>query len=80
MGTFKVNGDINATGTISASSFLGNASSATKWATARTITVGHKGYILDGSSDLTYSPVDIFWNPLKVDSTTDWNAILTPGV
>lgn len=29
MGTFKVNGDISATGTISASSFLGHASSAT---------------------------------------------------
>lgn len=29
MGTLKVNGDISATGTISASSFLGNASSAT---------------------------------------------------
>lgn len=29
MGTFKVNGNIEATGTISASSFLGNASSAT---------------------------------------------------
>ena len=58
----------------------GNASSATKWATARTITIGHKAYTLDGSSNLTYSPVDIFWNTSTVNSATDWNAILTPGV
>lgn len=37
MGTLKVNGNIEATGTISASSFLGNTTSATKLQTARTI-------------------------------------------
>lgn len=39
MGTLKVNGDISATGSISASSFLGNASSATytyQWASTET--------------------------------------------
>ena len=39
MGTLKVNGDISATGNISASSFLGNASSATytyQWASTET--------------------------------------------
>ena len=71
-------------GTVTATKFVGslqgNADSATKWATARTITIGHKARTLDGSSNLTYSPVDIFWNTSTVNSTTDWNAILTPGV
>ena len=59
MGTLKVNGDISATGNISASSFLGNASSASKWATARTIKIGKTGKSVDGSSNVSWTHYEI---------------------
>lgn len=59
MGTLKVNGDISATGSISASSFLGNASSASKWATARTIKIGKTGKSVDGSSNVSWTHYEI---------------------
>lgn len=59
MGTLKVNGDISATGNISAYSFLGNASSASKWATARTIKIGKTGKSVDGSSNVSWTHYEI---------------------
>lgn len=59
MGTLKVNGDISATGNISASSFLGNASSASKWATARTIKIGKTGKSVDGCSNVSWTHYEL---------------------
>lgn len=56
MGTLQVNGAISATGTISASSFLGNASTASKLATARTIQINlasTSAVSFDGSNNIT---------------------------
>lgn len=55
----KITGKVAATDTIKAPSFEGNATSATKLATARTITIGNKGNTFDGSGNITYSLSDI---------------------
>ena len=59
----KVTGKIAATDTIKAPTFngalSGNANSATKLATARTITIGNKGNTFDGSANITYTLSDI---------------------
>lgn len=59
MGTLKVNGDISATGNISASSFLGNASSANKWFAPRTFTIGHTGKSVDGTQNISWTLEEI---------------------
>ena len=56
MGTLQVNGNISATGTIQATSFLGNATSATKLQTARTIQINlasTSGASFNGTADIT---------------------------
>jgi microcystin-dependent protein len=59
-GTLNTTGNLTVSGTATASGgFIGNASTATKLATARTITVGNKSNSFDGSSNITFSQSDI---------------------
>ena len=62
-GHVAVNGQIKATSTVTAPTFAGalsgNANTATKLATARTIKVGNTGKTFDGSGEITFTLADI---------------------
>lgn len=47
-------GNISTNGTISAKSFLGNATSASKWETPRTFTIGYANKDVDGSANISW--------------------------
>ncbi|MBE5156667.1 hypothetical protein HJ044_04855 [Vibrio parahaemolyticus] len=55
---------------ISDSGFIGNASTASKWETARTLTVGNTGKTVDGSGDVSWSLSEIGALPLTGGTLT----------
>lgn len=77
------NGLISTNYSISASSFIGslqgNADTASKWKTARTLTVGNQSNSIDGSSNISYSVESILMTNTTINSTTDWNTVLNAG-
>ena len=66
------NGSINAFGNTitSTGGFIGNASTATKLQTARTITIGNQSLSFDGTQNLTYSLNDIGYSQTRIGSNT----------
>ena len=62
----------------------GNANTATsagKWTTARSLTIGYKAQNVDGSGTVTWNLHDILYNPdITIAQTTSWNTIIEPGV
>ena len=57
----------------------GNADTAPKWETAKTITIGYKSQDIDGSSNITYDLHDITLSDTILRTTTSWNQT-SPGV
>ena len=69
-----------------ATTFTGNlsgnattASSASKWTTARTLTVGNLAKTVDGSANVSWDLQSILLNPTTITTATSWD-ITTPGV
>ena len=58
---------------------IGNADTASKWKTTRTLTVGNSAKTVDGSADVTWDLESILKNPTTIDTTTSWD-ITVPGV
>ena len=52
-------GNVISKGSVTATSFIGNASSATKLATARTLTIGSKGKTFNGSANVSWTLAEI---------------------
>lgn len=71
------------TGNLTAPVFIGNltgnANSATKLSTARTLTIGSKGEAFDGTANLTWTHTEMEVMPRKIMSTSakDWDTIET---
>lgn len=65
-------GSINAFGNTitSTGGFIGNASTATKLQTARTITIGSKSLSFDGTQNLSYTLNDIGYSHTRIGSNT----------
>lgn len=55
------------------------ASSAAKWTTARTLTVGNSAKTVDGSANVTWDLESILKNPTTIGTTSSWD-ITVPGV
>lgn len=73
-----IGGNLNVaagTGTVTAATFSGalsgNATTATKWQTARSITIGNVGRALDGSADLTWTTSELGALSNSTSSTQD---------
>lgn len=83
MGTLKVNGDISATGTISASSFLGNASSSTYTHQWRTTAENPCTTSTDSSTGIFNVPDSrVYWiskTGTVIDQLNQWGYILDIG-
>ena len=69
-----------------ATTFTGNlsgnattASSAAKWTTARTLTVGNLAKTVDGSANVSWPLHDILLSSTQIGTSTSWD-IYTPGV
>lgn len=69
-----------------ATTFTGNlsgnattASSAAKWTTARTLTVGYKGQSVNGTANVTWNLHDILLASTQIGTSTSWQ-IYNPGV
>lgn len=75
-------------GSVTASSFIGNADTASKWLTPRTLTIGGTGKSVDGSGNVSWSIDEIgcaykytdgFWRSLRdftigtlIQTSIDW--------
>ena len=57
----------------------GNAATATKLQTARTLTIGNSAKTFDGSANVSWPLHDILYNTTNINSSTSWD-IYTPGV
>lgn len=83
MGTLKVNGDISATGTISASSFLGNASSSTYTHQWRTTAENPCTTSTDSNTGIFNVPDSrVYWiseTGTVIDQLNQWGYILDIG-
>ena len=70
--------------TITAANFAGNASTATKWKTARTITIGSTGKSVDGSQNVSWSLAEIgalsSSTKYALSTSVGGNAILADGL
>jgi hypothetical protein len=72
-----------ANGYLYASAFKGNADTATsagKWTTARTLTIGNKGQSVDGSGNVSWSLADIGAAPASTVSCTTANVESALGI
>ena len=70
---------IAGTEVLSATQYTGNAATATKWATARTLTIGSTGKSVDGSANVSWSLTEIGAQPVDADLTAI-AAITTTGI
>ena len=52
---------------------------ASKWTSARTLTIGNKGQSVDGSANVTWNLHDILYNTSSIGTSTSWDKY-TPGV
>lgn len=82
-GTIYAGNDLNVVGNVTAPGFLGNATTASSWATSRTITLAGDltgSVIIDGSTDVTLTAsVAINSVALGTDTTGNYVASITNG-
>ncbi|HCH6797427.1 TPA: hypothetical protein NK990_003874 [Vibrio parahaemolyticus] len=76
-------GQAQFTGNVSASTFTGalsgNASTASKWATGRTIKIGNTSKTVDGSANVTWSISEIGAAPVQGRVVNDYNSYRESG-
>jgi hypothetical protein len=72
-------GDVTGNVSGSSGSCTGNAATATKLQTARTLTIGNSAKTFDGSANVNWSLHDILYSETNIGTSTSWD-ISDPGV
>ena len=67
--------------TINGTNFDGSQGITTSfWGTSRTLTIGNKAQTVNGSANVSWDLQDILLNSYKLNASTDWNSLTSPGI